>query len=51
MYNLTCDIAEAMGGLDARWLRKCPFATKSCFWSEATLDEESKMQIPAPLTR
>ena len=24
MYNYTCDIARDLGGLDDKWLRKCP---------------------------
>jgi hypothetical protein len=43
MYNFTCDIVNKVpGGLDDKWIRKCPPGTKSCFYAQGNYDSQSK---------
>ena len=43
MYNFTCDIVDKVpGGLDDKWVRKCPPGTKSCFYAEGVYGAQSK---------
>jgi len=39
MYNHTCDIMDKMEEPE-RWLRQCPEGVQSCWYSEATYDQQ-----------